>query len=57
MLKFKMSFKLVFGQQSLPLDVTGLGNCPFASKLTVLAFPSNGSSEMPKMGFLFFMCG
>lgn len=57
MLKFKMSFKLVFRQQSLLLDVTGPGNCLFASKLTVLAFPTNGSSEMPKMGFLFFMCG
>lgn len=57
MLKFKMSFKLVFRQQSLLLNATGLKNCLFASKLTVLVFPSSGFGEMPKMGFLFFMCG
>lgn len=57
MLKFKMSFKLVFRQQSLLLNATGLRNCLFVSKLIVLVFPSSGSSEMPKMEFLFFMCG
>lgn len=57
MFKFKMSFKLVFRQQSLLLDRTGLRNCLFASKPTVLVFPSSGSSEVPKMGFLFFMHG